>query len=199
VEGSGGFDPDLTMAPRVYLAGPEVFLPQSEQAGLRDAKLAHCRTAGLLGVFPTVSGLTGATPSGLEARATGHQWFIELVEQLRSCDLAIANLTPFRGPSADAGTIWEVGFLIGGGVPVFAYTNDGRDYRHRAERWADPDHAVEDFGLTDNLMLDRSIPASNGGIEVARTAVGAVTEFTDLSGFAECVRACAAHPIVTAE
>jgi nucleoside 2-deoxyribosyltransferase len=30
---------------------------------------------------------------------------------IRSYDVIIANLTPFRRPSADAGTVYEVGFM----------------------------------------------------------------------------------------
>ena len=30
-------------------------------------------------------------------------------------DVIIANLTPFRGPSADAGTVYELGYMLGKG------------------------------------------------------------------------------------
>ena len=30
---------------------------------------------------------------------------------MRSCDLVVANLTPFRSPSADPGTTFELGFM----------------------------------------------------------------------------------------
>jgi nucleoside 2-deoxyribosyltransferase len=40
-----------------------------------------------------------------------------------ACDVVIANLTPFRGPSADAGTLVEVGWFLGRGRPVFGYSN----------------------------------------------------------------------------
>jgi nucleoside 2-deoxyribosyltransferase len=34
---------------------------------------------------------------------------------MEECDIIIANLTPFRGPSADAGTLVEVGWFLGRG------------------------------------------------------------------------------------
>ena len=32
-----------------------------------------------------------------------------------AADAIIANLTPFRGPSADAGTVYELGYMAGRG------------------------------------------------------------------------------------
>ena len=44
-------------------------------------------------------------------------------ELIRSCRLLIANLTPFRGPSADVGTAYEIGFARALKLPVYAYSN----------------------------------------------------------------------------
>ena len=38
---------------------------------------------------------------------------------IRSCQAVIANLTPFRGPSADVGTVYEVGFARALGLLIF--------------------------------------------------------------------------------
>jgi nucleoside 2-deoxyribosyltransferase len=54
---------------------------------------------------------------------------------MRSCDLLIANLTPFRGVSMDAGTAFEVGFMRALGRPVLGCTNVAADYRQRAEAY----------------------------------------------------------------
>jgi len=67
----------------------------------------------------------------------------------------IANLTPFRGISADPGTVFEVGYMIGQGKPAFGFTLDNRGYRERTSA-TDRDelgHTVEDFELSDNLMI----------------------------------------------
>ena len=53
---------------------------------------------------------------------------------MRGCDLMIVNLTPFRGPSADVGSAYEMGFMRALGRPIFAYSNDARPF---AERVAD--------------------------------------------------------------
>ena len=38
--------------PRVYLAGPEVFLPKAQQDAVRAAKVSLCAPRGLEGVYP---------------------------------------------------------------------------------------------------------------------------------------------------
>src|SRR5690606_8993226 len=47
------------------------------------------------------------------------------------CDGAIANLTPFRGPSADAGTVFEVGYMVSQKKPVMGFTMTSVDYGKR--------------------------------------------------------------------
>ena len=46
-----------------------------------------------------------------------------------AADAIIANLTPFRGPSADAGTVYELGYMAGRGKLCLAYSNDPSPYR----------------------------------------------------------------------
>ena len=43
----------------------------------------------------------------------------------------IANLTPFRGPSADVGTVYEVGFMRALGRPVFGYATTAEPFTRR--------------------------------------------------------------------
>jgi nucleoside 2-deoxyribosyltransferase len=129
----------------VYLAGPDLFLANSAEIGRR--KQAICAAHGLEGHYPgeglDVSGL----PPGERARAL----FEGCVEMMDRCVAGLANLTPFRGPSADVGTAFEMGYLFGRGFPVFGYTSHVGDY---ASRVTDEEHIVEAFGLADNLMLE---------------------------------------------
>jgi nucleoside 2-deoxyribosyltransferase len=126
-------------------------------------------------------------------------------EQLiRSCQLLIANLSPFRGPSADVGTVYELGFARGLGLPVFGYTNVQGSFQERtlaylgtaARRrpdgtFEDAEHlALESHDLVDNLMVDGAIHASGGAIVVVHAAPEA--RWTDLSGFEQCLRQAAA-------
>ena len=90
----------------------------------------------------------------------------------------IVNLTPFRGPSADVGSAYEMGFMRALGRPIFAYTNDARPFLDRVAAFCggalrvrptgeheDPDGmAIEPFELHDSLMLTGGVIASGGCI-----------------------------------
>ena len=103
---------------RVYLAGPEVFL--ADAAAMAKAKKAICAAHGLTGIFPTDEHghAPGEDPEWLRLYRGNEA-------HLRGCDALIANLTPFRGPSADPGTVYELGFMRALGRPVFGYANAG--------------------------------------------------------------------------
>lgn len=176
--------------PRVYLAGPEVFLPDPVGAG--RVKCAAAAEFGLEGVYPLdasldLAGLDKQTQATLISRSNE--------DLMRSCDAIIANLTPFRGASADAGTAFEVGFMRALGRPVLGYTNTNLDYVPRAAMVRasprlvfDADAtgvAVEDFDLSENLMIEIAIEASGSRLVRHRAPAGAV--MTDLTAFRSCL------------
>ncbi len=92
---------------------------------------------------------------------------------IRSCDALVANMTPFRGPSMDPGTAYEMGAAAALGKLVVGYTMDARSYVERVsaampvKRMADgilrdaDAMSVEEFGiaLIDNLMMARGVEA----------------------------------------
>ena len=162
---------------RIYLAGPEVFLPDPFAAGA--AKKAICARHGLVGVFPLDA--PAPMPSGppdwrrIHAANEAH---------IQGCDALMANLTPFRGIAADPGTVFELGYMRGLGRPVFGYTHAPADYRDRAGpaelahgQWRDAEGLeIENFGLAENLMLEGAIAAS-GGVMMRAEAPVAWTNF----------------------
>jgi len=180
--------------PRVYLAGPEVFLPQA--AAIGEAKKAICSRHGCEGVFPIDAELDLTDNNSAE---TGFRISAFNEELIRRCDALIANITPFRGISADVGTAYEMGFAAGLGKSVFAYTNVKANYTSRVLAYLPRppvrdnkgrlcDHAgmsIEEWGLTDNLMLDGSV-RSHGG-ELIIGAVPADELYTNLDNFQRCV------------
>ncbi len=133
--------------PAVYLAGPDVFLPDAVEIG--ETKKALCRRYGLDGRFP----LDGDLPPGLatlDPEQQGLAIFEACVQMMDGCVAGIANLSPFRGPSADVGTAFELGYLLASERVLFGYTSHVDDYATRVL----PDGLmVEAFGLADNLML----------------------------------------------
>ncbi len=165
--------------PKVYLAGPDVFFPDALAIG--EKKKAICAQFGFQGVFPLDAPLDF---EGSEPRALAYRAFDLMVELMEDCDLIIANMTPFRGPSMDVGTAIEIGYMHGRGKPVFGYTNVTDDYAERVE----PDgFFVEPFGLIDNIMVEGSVHRSNAA--VIRGSVADAEIYTSLDTF----RLCAEH------
>ena len=156
------------MAFKVYLAGPDVFLRNAHDVG-RD-KMALCRKYGFEGLFPL--------DQELEINGTAAAIFRANRELMRQADAGLFNLTPFRGPSADAGTIFELGFMFAGGKPVYGYTSVPAPYAERVDALYGPlieeagdlrdvdGYGVEGFGLNDNLMIVRAIEEAGGIISV---------------------------------
>ena len=188
-----------TARPKVYLAGPEVFLRNAIEAGA--AKVEICARHGLEGRYPLdaqldLGDLTLAERAYDIARANERL--------IGECDAVIANLTPFRGPGMDTGTAYEVGFMRGKGKPVFGYSNhhfsffdrvrkfDPKPLKHRPG--SEPTMAFEDsermgveqFGLNENLMIVSAIHASGGAMVIGRTKRR--DRYTDLAAFEECLK-----------
>jgi len=180
---------------RIYLAGPEVFLPDAD--ALAEAKRAICARHGATGVFPT------EPVHCPRADAEPEAWlaiYLRNEAHIRCADALVANLTPFRGPSADAGTVYELGFMRALGRPIAAYANTGTSFTERTLAFLGesvrrrPDGAWEDaeglhleaFGLHDNLMIDGGLRAA-GGVLVRRD-VAPADRWHDLAGFEEAVR-----------
>jgi nucleoside 2-deoxyribosyltransferase len=179
---------------RVYLAGPDVFLP--DPMARADRMKAICARHGLIGVSP------------LDDFENEPEDWAALPEPLRiarrneahiaSCDTLIANLTPFRGPSADVGTVFELGFMRALGRKVHGWTNTHVCFTTRTRAFLgteDPVDAdgmlIESFGpLADNLMIDGAIAAS-GGILIRHPNCPSSERWHSLDAFEHCVSALA--------
>ncbi|GAG34720.1 unnamed protein product, partial [marine sediment metagenome] len=132
---------------RVYLAGPDVFYPDAKERAESLKKL--CAAKGLEGVFPLDADLD--LDAIREPGDKGVAIFKANLELITSCDAVLANMTPFRGPSMDVGTAYEMGVARGQGKPVVSYTSDRRLYERRVE---DDGLLIERFNMVDNLMVD---------------------------------------------
>src|SRR6516165_8215460 len=112
---------------KVYLAGPDVFMPDAVEIGRR--KVGLCARYGLTGLFPLDNEVDlGASDSSL-------QIFRGNEAMMNEADAVIANLTPFRGPGADAGTVYELGYMAGRGKLCLGYSNDPFSYADRVREF----------------------------------------------------------------
>ena len=169
---------------RVYLAGPDVFFP--DPLGWAARRAAICAAHGLHAVSPfdpvDEPGAWAGLPEAdrIARRNEAH---------IRGADAVIANLTPFRGVSADVGTVYEIGFARGLGLPVFGYTTTTALLSDRTGPGAhDADGLeIERFGLQENLMIDCAV--RQDGVLIALERPG----WTDLDAFTACVVAVAAR------
>jgi nucleoside 2-deoxyribosyltransferase len=112
-------------------------------------------------------------------------------------DAIIANLTPFRGPGADAGTVYELGYMAGRGKFCLGYSNDPLPYAVRAARFGDVTASsdgrlidaqgltVEDFGHPDNLMMIHALDLHGCALVVPQTAPADI--WHELASFEACV------------
>ena len=173
--------------PAVYLAGPDVFLPHA--AALADAKVRLCAAHGLDGRAPFAAVDALGPLDHLPPPEQGRAFYDALLAMLDACDAVIANMTPFRGPSTDVGTAWEMGYATGKGMPVFAYTNRAE---HLGERVDEDGLLIEAFDFADNLMLDASVQASGHPVVRHDSGLAGAAAIEVLDGFESCVRHAAA-------
>jgi nucleoside 2-deoxyribosyltransferase len=177
---------------KIYLAGPDVFLPDAVEIGRRKVEL--CRRHGLIGLYPLDNAIDlAANDASLRIFRGNETMMIE-------ADAIIANLTPFRGPGADAGTVYELGYIAGRGKLCLGYSNDPSCYAERVRQFtAVNSHdgrlvdalglTVEDFGLADNLMVIHALDLHGCALVTPRQAPADI--WHDLAAFESCVRMAA--------
>jgi len=180
------------MAVNAYLAGPDVFLPNAREHALR--KIEICARYGIIGQAPLNEDID--TLRAMPAGEAWHAIFRKDLAMMERSDAIIANLTPFRGASADAGTLVEVGWFLGRGRPIFGYSNVARPFAERSRRQAEaapdpiPGLSVEGFGLPDNLMIPGAV-LEGGGHPMVVPPDGKDRAFDALDVFERCVEIAA--------
>ncbi|MGD0429944.1 MAG: nucleoside 2-deoxyribosyltransferase [Acetobacteraceae bacterium] len=137
--------------PRVYLAGPMVFLPDP---GSMFARMkAICDSHGLIGVSPLDN------QTGLEGLPPGPDLMERIVRAdialMRSVDAGVFCLDGFRrGPEMDPGTAFEVGYMHALNKPLAGWTSDPRPYPRKVK-----DYFSEVFAAA----LTDARPGATGG------------------------------------
>lgn len=169
-----------------------MFLPDAADFGQRKVEL--CARYGLTGLYPLDNKVD------LAADGASLSIFKGNVGMMNEAVAVIANLTPFRGASADAGTAFELGYMAGRGKLCLGYSNDSSLYVDRIRRAGEvragdgslvdaQGLTVEDFGLSDNLMLVHTLDLYKYPLVTPR--LPPLDFWYDLTAFEACVRAAA--------
>lgn len=158
----------------VYLAGPEVFLPdpigagEQKKARIKALNKEHNWPFKLVGLYPMDNEIPDFAPN----QETGLRIYHANIALMDKADFVAANMIRFRGPSMDVGTAFEMGYMRGLGKGVYAYYEAepfyGKaelpgTYAARVEKYYEVDgkHAekdaygqsIENFNMADNLMM----------------------------------------------
>jgi nucleoside 2-deoxyribosyltransferase len=177
---------------KIYLAGPDVFLSDAVAFGRRKVEL--CAKYGLTGLYPLDNEIERNAPD------VSLQIFRANEAMMAQADAIIANLTPFRGPGADPGTVYELGYMAGRGKLCLGYSNDPADYVDRVRRFTtvtskdgrlvdEAGLTVEDFGLNDNLMMVHALDLHGCALVVPKQKPADI--WHDLIAFEACVKMAA--------
>jgi nucleoside 2-deoxyribosyltransferase len=116
------------------------------------------------------------------------------IAMMERCDIIIANLTPFGGASADAGTLIEVGWFLGRGRPIFGYSNTSESFEQRMRRQFGEGYAdlgIEGFHLPDNLMIVGAVRSCGYPIFVPKDGEARGVDALDV--FETCAAAAAQY------
>ena len=142
----------------VYLAGPDVFYPDSNTR--KDRLMKVCKENGFIGVYPGDNEII--PPDANKIRQSN-------LQMIRDADYVLANLNPFRGFEPDSGTVFEIGFATALGKSVVGYSKDIRPMIERLREYQTLDSKqmtdldgllIENFELPNNLMFGNIVLAS---------------------------------------
>lgn len=154
---------------RLYLAGPEVFLPN----GLENAKKQRelCEKYGFIPMHP----MDNNVDLGDLDMNTAMRIYRADIDQIRKSDVLVANCNGFRGVCMDDGTAYELGFGNALGKPSYGYIRELTSLVERTIRDY-PCHLLwggkyldregylvtDDFGTSINLMMQCGMLQTQG-------------------------------------
>ncbi len=143
---------------KIYLAGFDVFYPDSVERGKRLKKL--CEKYGFIGLYPLDNECD-----------TAEEIFSANTEMIKNCDIIMANVNCFRGNEPDSGTCFELGFAYALGKKLYCYTDDNRTLRQKIGDFDSEGFCVEDFGFPVNLMLAVPSEIIHGDFEMCLKSI----------------------------
>lgn len=157
------------MKPRVYLAGPDVFLPNAFDIAQKQRELCIAYSFEPLHPFDNEVDLT-------QKAEAMHAIYRGNVAQIERCHIVIANCNFFRGGCIDDGTAYELGYANALKKPTYGYIERLMSLEDRmplyypcfktgAGRVIDKDgFLVENFGGSINLMMQCGMYCNRGAL-----------------------------------
>lgn len=144
---------------KLYLAGPTVFLPNAVDEAEKQRSI--CREMGFEPLSPMDTVLNDKNYKSDHPYMSIAKLIYKFdCSLMNAADGGVIDISPFRGPSCDVGTAFELGYLTAQGKPVVGYSSDLSAYKEKFAKSGISDQKytkVEDFGLTDNLMITESL------------------------------------------
>lgn len=159
------------MQPKVYLAGPEVFLPNATEHAEKQRQLCYKYN------FTPLHPMDNTIDLDNKDYETALRIYKADVSQIRECDIVVANCNPFRSTCVmDDGTAYELGFGNALGKVSYGYITKMesltdrtiRDYRTEFDVASNLHIDKEGYAVTDafdtsiNLMMQCGMTASSG-------------------------------------
>jgi nucleoside 2-deoxyribosyltransferase len=181
---------------KIYISGPEVFLENAVE--VLEAKRKLCEVYGHEGLTPFDTNIEEIVPTW----SCGYRIGLANEALMNVCDVVISNITPFRGISADPGTVYEIGYARAKGKRVFAYSYDTRSHEERIKAYyggkTEPDGkgfergvedrlTIENFKMWENLMIDAGVAESGGSVQIVLNPKGP-SDFGWIAGFEICLK-----------
>jgi nucleoside 2-deoxyribosyltransferase len=150
-----------------YIAGPEIF--QANANEIYKQYIDLCKQNNVECLYPNDSEIEKSeTKEGFAQNI-----YDANIARMEKCDIFIANIEPFRGPSLDVGTAFEIGYAKAIGKPIVAFSKKPIKtfFERLKEHYGDIELTdmgyrdkktqilLEDFNLIDNLMIDKALSA----------------------------------------
>ena len=141
---------------KIYIAGPDVFLPKSRYQKSKEEKISICRKYGFEALHPLDDSFSTA-----EEIANANFALID------KCDIIVANANPFRGQEPDSGTMCEIGYGIANKKQIICYIDDITPMYDKYGSVDQNGDFYENFGYPINLMIASKAIIIKGGFEDA--------------------------------
>lgn len=152
--------PDDINNRKIYLAGPEVFLPNAAEALSHKKKL--CSDFSFVGLSPFDSAVhanadtsaaenendkssneRSSNDNGKEKPVTSDTAAVDLKAEIifqqncrliDACDIVVVNCNAFRGACMDDGSAWEIGYAFARGKKIYGFIDRKEDLVSRSKK-----------------------------------------------------------------